>query len=96
MALLLALPTPMPQKTMAAVTENNYSFRRSLTAGEVVYLHTTNHCCYTSRLPRQPNPEQAAPQIHPPPSPPLPEIAWPCPLSHTAPKLSFDYTDEKL
>lgn len=104
MALLVTLPTPVPQKTTDAVTENNYRFRQSLTAGEAVYLYTTNHCCYTSHLSRQQlqpaenSSQQAASQIHPPPTFLLPaaEIAWLYPLSHTAPKFNVDYTDEEL
>lgn len=104
MALLVTLPTPVPQKTTDAVTENNYSFRQSLTAGEAVYLYATNHCRYTSHLSRQQlqpaesSSQQPASQIHPPPTSPFPaaEIAWPYPLSHMAPKFNFDYTNEEL
>lgn len=87
---------------MDAVTENNCSFGQPLTAGEAVWLCTTNQCCYPSHLPSNCSQQEVIPSkmrhryILPlPPTLPAAEIAWTCPHSHMASKLHLDDTAEE-
>lgn len=103
MALLVTLPTLVPQKTRDAVTENNYSFRQSLLL-EKQFVSTPQIAAVTPPIyPGNRSQQEALPgELHRrsilPLLPLLPaaEMAWPYALSHMAPKFNFDYTDEEL